>query len=137
MKKIILIFTLFLFSCNVQAQDGNYKIMWDYNDPIEGVTYYNVFLIELSDTTASPFTEGQLADEIRVYQIASPIEASLKSVNADTAIYNFVQSENGLYIQAALTAVNGYGESLVAVSGFYKKPYILLPNNVNIIRIGK
>jgi hypothetical protein len=120
------------------AQEHNYKVRWEYNPPEQEVTHYNIFWVELSDTLQTPFVPDVLPDAIREYQVGSPLEVDLKAANPDTAIFYFIQQENGRWIQAAATAVNARGESdSVAVSKFYKKPYLFRASKVTIIDIGR
>jgi len=106
-------------SCELFAQEHTYKLIWDYNDPVEQVESYNVFIVELSDTLDSPLSEGTHPDSVRFYQLANVLEADLKAFSPDSAVYEFVQDQNGKYIHAGVTAVNSYGESSLAVSEFY------------------
>lgn len=134
---LALILLLFLTACNLIAQEHNYKLTFYYNDPVEQVTYYNVFIVELEDTLATPFVEGVTADQIRNYQIGSPTDESLKATSPDSAVYYFSSPMNGKWLQAACTAVNAYGESDVAISNFLKKEYMLVPSMVKIRKLDK
>jgi len=61
----------------------------------------------------------------------------LKAFSPDSAVYEFIQDQNGKYIHAGVTAVNGYGESSLAVSAFYLKDYNMLPSMVKAIKVGE
>ena len=119
------------------ADEEMLRLLWDYNPPADSVIYYNVFIYETSDTNTTPFVDGVYPDSIRQYQIGSANEDSLKSLYPDTAEYHFSTPSNGWWVQAALTAVNQWAESGVAVSGWYKKEYKITPGKPNNLVIKK
>lgn len=121
MKKFSIILLL-VAGCCLFAGDREYKLIFDYNPLADSVSFYNVFIIELSDTLLTPFEDEGEPDSIRAYQIGSFNEDSLKAIDPDSAIVCFMSAVNDKYLQAAATAVNKYGaENKTAVSGFYDK----------------
>lgn len=134
---IFLSICLMLVSCNLFAQDGDFKLLWDYNTEPD-MSHYNVFLLSAPDTTQSPFVQNGNADEIREWFVISVNHNELQALDPDTARYIFSSALDGNYLQAALTAVDTTGlESLVAVSGFYKKEDATRPQLTRIIYVGR
>lgn len=134
MKYIFLVFFLLTFC---KAQDQQYWLEFDYNSPVDSVTHYNLFLVELSDTALTPFHESDSASWVRAYQVNTLSEDLLKAANSDTGRIDFIDVPNGLWIQAGLTATNKNGESLLGVSGFYLKENLTRPHIPTIREIIK
>lgn len=120
MKRLLIVF-LAIVACSLFAGDRKYEVHLDYNSPTDSVTHYNIFIVELTDTTQTPFTESGEPDSIRQYQIGSFNHDSLYALNPDTAKIEFLNPVNDKYLQAAATAVNKYSESKTAVSNFHNK----------------
>ncbi|MCD4691659.1 MAG: hypothetical protein K8R79_02000 [Calditrichales bacterium] len=134
MRYIFLVFFILTFC---KAQNQQYWLHFDYNAPTDSVTHYNLFLVEMSDTTLTPFHEGDSASWIRAYQINTFSEDLLKANNPDTGKVDFIDIVNGLYIQCALSATNKNGESLIGISNCYRKENLMLPCKPVIMSIIK
>lgn len=122
MKQLFLVFFLLTFC---KAQDQQYWLLFDYSPSVD-VESYKQYYIELSDTLLTPFHKGDSADGLQAYLINTVSEDLLKSNNPDTGKIDFIDSQNGLYIQCGLTAtkkdtVSNVIETKLAVSNFYKK----------------
>jgi len=133
----IFIFVVFaIVGCSqIEADEQQLKLVWDYNTPADSVIHYNVFIYESEDTLNSPFADGGYADSIRQYQVASADEDSLQVIDPDSAVYRFTSPANGWWIQAAITAVNQWGESNTSVSAWHKKRYQVTPAKPQNVRI--
>lgn len=113
MKKLFLIIFLLILSCNLTNTKSSYKAFWKPNPASDNVTQYNVFVIEVVDTSLSKLKENIDPDLVRKYQIGS---------TSDTE-YVFESYNNGLYLQVGCVAVSGMSEGdSLSVSNFFKKP---------------
>jgi len=137
MRYIYLVILLILTSCELFAQDSEHELIGPYNTDIPGGSY-GLYVVELEDTTLTPFVSGGNSDLLRDYFYHTYNQDSLKTVDPDTAKFTFINPANGKYLQCALIAIKVSGaKSPTAVSNFLKKDDLTTPLMPGIYKLRK
>ena len=127
----LILIGLMLYSCNkVDAVDTMLKARFDYNNPVDKVDYYSLFVYEAEDTLTSPFIEDSRVTEATLEYFRQNVdEDTIRAAYPDDSIATilFSVSANGEWVQIGLTASNSFAQSLLAVSGWFKKDLMIMP----------